>query len=144
MLSYIEYLGIPATAAIVIVAAFLIMQIIGELLEFKGKVVPEYAKVRKYFSRKKNERETLAKLPETFDRVETLLNDVNQHYDADNIAKRNQWITNVNQGLKRDNEAISNIQNKVDNIENVLYNIDVQNKRRDILAFAEKICLREL
>ena len=44
---------------IVVILGFVIMQIIGELLEFKGKVVPEFIKIRKYFSRKKQERETL-------------------------------------------------------------------------------------
>ena len=49
----IEFLGIPATVAIVLVGTFLVLQIIGELCELKGKVVPEFLKIRKYFKRKK-------------------------------------------------------------------------------------------
>ena len=53
----IEFLGIPATIAIVLVGLFLILQIIGELCELKGKIVPEFLKIRKYFKRKKQEKE---------------------------------------------------------------------------------------
>ena len=54
MLDYIEYLNIPVKVAIVLIGAFLIMQLVGEILEFKGKVVPEFVKVRKIV--KKSER----------------------------------------------------------------------------------------
>lgn len=139
MLNYIEFLGIPTTIAIVLIAVFMIIQFIGELLEFKGKAVPEVIKIRKYFTRKKEERETMRKIPEVLDSVETQLSEVNKHYNEDNIAKRDWWITSVNEKLKKDNEAIDDIRNKVGNIENVLYDMDVQGKRRDILAFAEKV-----
>ena len=56
MINYIEYLNIPVRVAIIVVAIFFILQVIGELLEFKGKVVPEYIKIRKYFTRKKQEK----------------------------------------------------------------------------------------
>ena len=54
MINYIEYLDVPVTLGLIIIGAFLIMQVIGEILEFKGKVVPEFIKIRKYFARKKN------------------------------------------------------------------------------------------
>lgn len=69
------------------------MQVIGEILELKGKIVPEYLKVRKFFSRKKQEKLQMA---ETLRQVQTLLNDVNQHYSEDNITKRNAWMQWVN------------------------------------------------
>ena len=47
MLDYIGYLNIPEKALLVLVSIFFVMQIIGELLEFKGKVVPEFFKIRK-------------------------------------------------------------------------------------------------
>lgn len=60
MLGYLEYLNLPAKVGIVIIAMLFVMQIIGELLEFKGKVVvPEFMKIRKFFKRKKEERTTL-------------------------------------------------------------------------------------
>jgi len=64
MINFIEYLNIPVTIAFAIVIIFFVIQIIGEILEFKGKVVPEIMKIRKYFARKKQEREMIAKIPE--------------------------------------------------------------------------------
>ena len=49
MINYIEYLGIPTVIGMSLVGMFLIMQVIGEFLEFTGKVVPEAMKIRKYF-----------------------------------------------------------------------------------------------
>ena len=56
MLGYIEYLNVPTKIALVIVVSFFVMQIIGEFLEFKGKVVPEFLKIRKWFTRRKREK----------------------------------------------------------------------------------------
>lgn len=93
MLNYIEYLNMPTKVAIAIVAALLAMNVIGEFLEFKGKVVPEFVKFRKYFARKKNEKEQVCN---TLQEVKALLADVNQHYSQDNIAKRDSWMDWVN------------------------------------------------
>lgn len=93
MVTYVEYLDLPAKVCIAIVSLFFVMQIIGELLEFKGKVVPEYLKVRKYFARRKKEKAETAK---TLREVRQLLGDVNAHYSADNITKRDSWMQWVN------------------------------------------------
>ena len=143
MLNYLQYLGqhfnIPVGLIITIVVFLVVANIIGEALEFKGKVVPEFMKIRKRIARKKQERETLAKMPEMMDKVKELLDDVNQHYSSDNIAMRDGWMNGVNENLKKNDDAIINIQDKLNNIEIVLYDMDVQGKRREILAFAEKI-----
>jgi len=103
MLNYIEYLGLPSTIAIGLVVLFFILQVIGELLEFKGKVVPEVLKVRKYFARKKEERETLKKIPSLVQGMEEKMEAMGEkfdnftaHYTDDNIDKRNDWIEKVN------------------------------------------------
>lgn len=83
----------PTRVAIILVGIFLIMQIIGELLEFKGKIVPEFVKIRKYFSRKHKEKKQAM---DTLKQVQVLLSEVNQHYSQDNIAKRNAWMDWVN------------------------------------------------
>ena len=93
MLNYIEYLNIPARVAVTLVGLLLVLQVIGELLEFKGKIVPEFMKIRKYFARIKKEKEEMAK---TLKEVKQLLNDVNNHYSVDNIQKRDGWIKWVN------------------------------------------------
>ena len=96
MISYIEYLNIPIALGLAIIGVFLIMQIVGEILEFKGKVVPEFIKIRKYFARKKQERQTMREMSATIHDVETVLNSVESHYSEDNIAKRDAWMKWVN------------------------------------------------
>ena len=76
MISYIEYLNIPIALGLAIIGVFLIMQIVGEILEFKGKVVPEFIKIRKYFARKKQERQTMREMSATIHDVKTVLNSV--------------------------------------------------------------------
>lgn len=89
VINYLEYLNTPTGVGAVIITAFVVMQIIGELLELKGKVVPEFVKIRKFFVRKKNEK---IQMNETLVQVQTLLNDVNKHYNEDNITKRDKWM----------------------------------------------------
>lgn len=93
MIAYIEYLGMPATVALALVGMFLIMQIVGELLELTGKVVPECVKIRKFFSRRRKEKQQQI---DTLQQVQVLLNEVHQHYSQDNITKRNAWMDWVN------------------------------------------------
>lgn len=93
MLGYIEYLKMPAAIAGIIVGVILVLNLIGELLEFKGKIVPEFMKIRKYFKRKREEKSEAA---ETLKAVKQLLSDVNAHYSTDNITKRNDWMNWVN------------------------------------------------
>lgn len=89
----IEFLGVPATIAIVLVGLFLILQIIGELCELKGKIVPEFLKIRKYFKRKKEEKENQKKLLE---RLAEKLDSFEGHYSPEKIAQRNKWMDWVN------------------------------------------------
>ena len=74
-----EYLGVPATITICFVVAFLVIQIIGELLEFKGKVVPEFFKIRKYFARKKKDREKMDKIFESVKELEKISKSNDEH-----------------------------------------------------------------
>lgn len=93
MIAYLEYLDVPVKIGLAIIGCFLVMQIIGEFLEFKGKVVPEFLKVRKFFSRRKTEK---AETAQTLKEVKQLLGEVNAHYSADNITKRDSWMQWVN------------------------------------------------
>ena len=139
MLGYIEYLKTPTGIASVLVGIFLVIQIIGELLEFKGKIVPEFLKVRKYFIRKKKERETICKMPETLKKVTDLLNDVNFHYSEDNIAKRDKWMTWVNHQAEIYDFSIAELEKKMDKNNEITLSLLIDNKRNTIIDFASKI-----
>lgn len=93
MLGYLEYLKLPAAVAGTIVGILLVANLVGELLELKGKVVPEFMKLRKRWKRKREEKREQA---ETLKEVKKLLADVNGHYSVDNISKRDAWMGWVN------------------------------------------------
>lgn len=139
MVAYMEILGIPLSTIVVVVAVLFTINIIGELLEFKGKAVPEFIKFRKYFARKKTERETLGRMPEMMDEVKTLLDDVNQHYSSDNIKMRDSWINTVNTKLDENETVIKEINMKLDKNSEDIVDLLVDNKRETIIAFAEKV-----
>lgn len=143
MITYIEYLDLPAKVCIAIVGLFLVMQIIGELLEFKGKVVPEYLKVRKYFARRKKEKAETAK---TLQEVRQLLGDVNTHYSADNITKRDSWMKWVNDRAEVYDKSIIEISKNLADVTLALQDntkmteeMFVQSCRDRIIDFAAKV-----
>lgn len=156
-LNYIEYLDIPPNKVIFcLVGIFLIIQIIGELLEFKGQVVPEYIKVRKYFKRKKDERVALAKMTDmmneycqvvdTLDSVKRLLTDIDKHYSKDNIAMRDSWMKEVNEHIldseernKKQDELMRELSEKLDKNNDITLSILIENKRNFIIDFASKV-----
>ena len=139
MIQYIEYIGLPATVGIGLVGIFLIVQLIGEILELKGKVVPEFLKVRKYFHRKKTERETLQLLPDTLSRVEKSLADMNAHYNTDNIRMRDEWIKRVNDMMSQNAENIQALDNKLTRINQDTLSLLIEGKRNSIISFASMV-----
>lgn len=142
MINYIEYLGIPLKIAIVLVAIFFAMQAIGEFLEFKGKVVPEFFKIRKWFTRRKREK---AEATQTLKDVQVLLNDVNGHYSADNIAKRDGWMKWVNdraevydESIKQLREALTEVMQALKDNTKLTEEMFIQSSRDRIIDFATK------
>lgn len=142
MINYIEYLGIPLKIAIVLVAIFFAMQAIGEFLKFKGKVVPEFFKIRKWFTRRKREK---AEATQTLKDVQVLLNDVNGHYSADNIAKRDGWMKWVNdraevydESIKQLREALTEVMQALKDNTKLTEEMFIQSGRDRIIDFATK------
>lgn len=155
MINYVEYLNVPTKVAIVLVGLFFILQIIGELLEFKGKVVPEFIKIRKYFARKKREREALSKMTDlleehqqmaqTIKEVNRLLVDIDRHYSKDNIVMRDGWMKEVNEHIVNSGEIrkeqdllMRELNEKLDKNNAVTLSILIENKRSSIIDFASK------
>ena len=143
MIGYLEYLDVPVKVGLVIIGCFLVMQIIGEFLEFKGKVVPEFLKVRKCFSRRKQEKNETA---QTLREVKQLLSEVNAHYSEDNITKRNSWMDWVNERtVVYDNSIVDITKNLADVTQALKDNtklteeIFIQSSRDRIIAFSTKV-----
>lgn len=153
MVSYVEYLDIPFKAAIVIIAIFFAIQIIGEILEFKGKVVPEFVKIRKYFARKKKERQALSQMTimleehnqmaNILSEVKVVLSDINSHYSKDNISMRNEWMKKVDRHMadsdkKRERQAdlMQTLNDKLDDNSKITLSLLIDMKRDTIINFA--------
>lgn len=153
MLGYIEYLKVPATMAGIIVGIILVSNLVGELLELKGKVVPGFMKIRKYLKRKRDEKK---ENDETLKAVKHLLADVNVHYSADNISKRDAWMSWVNSRADVYDKSIVEINDNLALVTAALQDnsklteeLFVQNSRDRIIDFGilvadgEKIISRE-
>lgn len=143
MIPYIEYLKLPTQIAVALVGVLLVLNIIGELLEFKGKVVPEFMKIRKHFSKKKNEKKETA---QTLKEVKTLLSEVNAHYSADNITKRDDWMHWVNDRAQVYDDSIVAINAKLSEVTEALKDnskiteeMFIQSSRDRIIDFAAKV-----
>ena len=143
MVSYIEYLKIPAAVGGGIAAVFLMMQFIGGILDFKGKAVPAIMNIRKHYKVKKQKRQ---EADDTLKAVQALLKDVNNHYSADNIAKRDGWIQWVNARAKVYDESIDKLRETLNEVTQALKantkmteEIFIQSSRDRIIDFATKV-----
>lgn len=149
LINFVEYLGIPNAVAIIFVAAFFIIQAIGEVLEFFGKIVPEWVKVRKWFKRRKQEKKTIADvmamMPEVkaacaiIPELKASLEDFNSHYSIDNIKKRDAWMKGVDDHLAQTDANYLAIVEKLDKNTSATLSILIENKRSFILSFASYI-----
>lgn len=142
MIGYLEYLDVPIKIGLIIIGGFAVMQIVGELLEFKGKVVPEILKVRKFFSRRKKEKNDTA---QTLKEVRQLLSEVNAHYSDDNITKRNSWMDWVNERAAAYDASIIEISKNLSDVTQALKDntkltgeMFIQSSRDRIIDFATK------
>lgn len=143
MVNLVEYLKIPATVAGIIIAIVFVMQIIGEICEFKGRVVPWFMKIRKHFINKKQEKIEAA---QTLKNVQALLSDVNNHYSADNIAKRDCWMKWVNDRADVYDESIEKLRQTITDVTQALKDntkmteeMFIQSSRDRIIDFATKV-----
>lgn len=139
MLNYIEYLNVPSQIAIALIAVLFVLQLIGEFLNFKGKAVPEIMSIRKYFSRKKLERKVIRELPDTIQDLKNIVNNIDKHYNADNISMRDKWVDSVNNKLTMEDKLVRDLDKKLDEANKDIVSILVDNKRDTIIDFASKV-----
>lgn len=139
MLNYIEYLNVPSQIAIALIAVLFVLQLVGEFLNFKGKAVPEIMSIRKYFARKKSERKVIRELPETIQDLKNIVNNIDKHYNADNIFMRDKWIDSVNSKLIMEDKLVRDLNKKLDEANKDIVSILVDNKRSTIIDFASRV-----
>lgn len=142
--------GVPTVIITSALIIFIIMQVLGEIITFKGKIVPEFMNVRKALKKKKEEKrkliEQITRIDNKLNTVEAKLNDFEQHYSNDNIDKRNEWMHTIEErGEKRD-EVIQELVKSLDAVIKTLEEntkmteeMFIQNSRTIILNFASMV-----
>ena len=139
----LTYLGIPMIVIACALALLFVLNIIGSILDFKGKVWPEIINFRRYRRRKKEEKEKQAKLLED---VQKSLADMKTHYSPEKLAQRDAWMTWVNNRADKYDESIDKINQMIDKLlvaleknTEMTEEMFIQDSRTIILSFAEKI-----
>ena len=139
MPDYIEYLNLPTAVLAILGGLFLVLQVVGKILEFKGKAAPEFMRITKYIKRKRQERkdtrEALALLPE----YKKTLEEFRKLYSNDNIQKRNDWMNSVDSKQAQDHEWINRLDKKMDENSAITLEILIENKRSEIISFASYV-----
>lgn len=139
MINTMEFLKMPAYITMFVAAIFFVVQVADMIISTKKKIIPEFISIKQRCERKKKEREALEKLPNTISEVKTLLNDVNQHYSADNITKRDNWIAEVDTKLNDNANSYKDLKEDVKDLKDMVLNILVESKREAIVRFAERV-----
>ncbi len=135
-MEYIEYLGLPLSAGIAIVALLLVANVVGAIMEVKNKTAPLFMSLWKCFTRRKQERQLLEESSKTLAEVKKLLNDVNAHYSADNIAQRDGWMTGVNEQLSDLKEWKTAFADKMDHNTKIVQEMQIEGMRKEVINFA--------
>ncbi len=147
MHNYLEYFDkLPLWFVVAAMAVFGLMQAIGEFLEFKGKIVPEFMKIRKRFARRREEKCALSKMttllpsfekvPETLERTAALLQNVDRHYSSDNISMRDKWMQGVTNNIDEIHQWMQEMKAKLDKNNEDTLAIRIDNMRTVIIDFA--------
>lgn len=161
MLNYFEYLkqyfNVPTKIIIGLVLLMLCSQVVGEILNIKGKVVPEILQLRKYLARKKEEQRAIRALPqiikefegirdlsETLREFKTLMKEWNDHYSSDNIKMRDNWMKNVDnkencleEQANKLGKELEQLNKKIDKIGETVLNQSIEDRRNAIINFAQ-------
>lgn len=135
----VEILKITGPWAAVLLGIWAILNVIGEICTLKGKIVPEFMNIRRYFKRKKAEKTRQQNLIQN---VEKLLAEVNEHYSEDNIQKRNKWMEWVNQRAvvyDRSVEDLKNLQLSLIDNNRLTLDLYININRNRIIDFASKV-----
>ena len=144
LISGLDFLNAPTTICLILVGLFILLQVIGEIVEFAGKTVPEILKVRKIFKRKKEEKEEEQQMLQD---VKKLLNDVYEHYSTDNIKLRDDWIKHINDKetvYDASVKELAALKEKLEINNELTLDMYIDFNRNRILDFASKVANENL
>lgn len=139
MMDYMEYLNVPATIIAGVVLLLLISNVVGEILELKGKVVPEFMKLRTHFMQKRDDQKRMRRMYDVVDGLEQSVNEINSHYSPESLARRDKWMKSVNDRLDAYDNQIKKIDSKLDTDNDNIVALLIDQKRNAIIDFAANV-----
>ena len=147
MLDYIkflnDYINVPAKLIAGVIILLLCLQLVGELLEFFGKVAPGFMKLRKN-AKAKIEKEIqrdalLAAAAEALEKNNKKLDEFTALYNNDNMAKRKNWMESVDNGISTNKDDIHALAEKLEKIYDISMKDHVEALRSVIIGFANRV-----
>ena len=134
-----EYLQVPFWIIAVVVGLLFILNVIGSILDFKGKVWPEIVNFRGRQRRKKEEKSKQAKLLED---VQKSLNEMKEHYSPEKLAERDAWMNWVNARADVYDESVKELAKFKDTLEvtkELTLDLYININRNRIIDFAGQV-----
>lgn len=132
----LEHLKIPSIVIAIVLGLVIVLQVILWILEINGKIVLECVNIKRHVKKKKQKKQEQVEL---LQEVKTLLNDVNSHYSADNIAQRDSWMDWVNQRADVYDAALKELvllKDKLDENNEITLDLYINANRNRILDFS--------
>jgi len=135
----LKFLGVPVIAIAIALGLLFVLNIIGSILDFKGKVWPEIINFRGWRRRKKEEK---AKKESLLEDVKTTLDEMKVHYSPEKIAERDAWMCWVNSRAKVYDAALEDLllmQDRLKENNEITLNLYINTNRHRILDFARMV-----
>lgn len=139
----LEFFKITGPWAAVILGAWIVLNIIGEICEKKNKIVPEFMKIVTHFKKKKKEKKQLNQF--ILD-MKAFTDDVKIHYSPEALKKRNEWMDWVNRKADKYDASVDELRElKEDIARNNVLTLDlyININRHRILDFASKVANKD-
>lgn len=135
----LKYLGVPMTIIAITLGLLFVLNIIGSILDFKGKVWPEIINFRGWRRRKREEKE---KQEAVLADVKAALDEMKVHYSPEKIAERDAWMCWVNNRAKVYDAALDELllmQDRLKENNEITLNLYINTNRHRILDFARMV-----
>lgn len=135
----LTYLGIPMIVIACVLALLFMLNVLGSIFDFYGKVWPKIINFRRRRREKKEDKEKQAKLLE---RLAEKLESFESHYNPDNIAKRNEWMQWVNDRAEVYDASVKELTTFKDTLEvtkELTLDLYINVNRNRIIDFAGKV-----
>ncbi len=132
----LTYLGIPMIVVACALALLFMLNVLGSIFDFYGKVWPKIINFRRRRREKKEEKEKQSKLLE---RLAEKLESFEGHYNPEKIAQRNEWMDWVNRRAEVYDDALGRLlllQDKLNENNEITLDLYINVNRNRILDFA--------